>query len=58
MPPAMALVLLELATVVPVSVGAAVPSVPTPTGAPVGGVSGLQIGVASEVPCVYPVSRL
>ncbi len=41
----MALVLLELATVVPVSVAAAVTSVPKPTGAPVGGVSGLQIRV-------------
>ncbi len=52
MPPAMALVLLELATVVPVSAAAAVASVPEPTGAPVGGVSGLQI----EVPPEYPRS--
>ncbi len=48
MPPAMALVLLELATVVPVSVAAAITSVPKPTGAPVGGVSGLQIRVPRE----------
>jgi hypothetical protein len=54
----MALVLLELATVVPVSVGAAITSVPKPTGASVGGVSGLQIGASSKVPCEYPVSRL
>jgi hypothetical protein len=54
MPPAMALVLLELATVVPVSVAAAVTSVQKPTGASVGGVSGLQIGVPSEYPMSVP----
>jgi hypothetical protein len=54
MPPAMALVLLELATVVPVSVAAAITSVPKPTGAPVGGVSGLQIRVPPEYPASVP----
>jgi hypothetical protein len=54
MPPAMALVLLELATVVPVSVGVAITSVSELTGTPVGGVSGLQIRVPRE----YAVSIL
>jgi hypothetical protein len=42
------LVLLELATVVPVLVGAAVPNTPKLTGAPISGVRGLQIRVPRE----------
>ena len=55
----MALVLLELATVGPASVGAAITSVSVLTGAPVGGVSGLQIRVPRSTLRVcgeYPVS--